>query len=769
MRTTPVRLTLLAAVACTLTWLLASAAPASAGTFPIYACKADPNRFSSTTQAFADFDSPALGSIPTGGMYMRRACGETDAAPYGMVAGNVVRSGRVEPGNQAGFVLDAPPQTSFVELKWSGRVRRRDCRYALQMYALAPDGSLVKKIRNWGANRNCGKTDRGYAQVAQVGGVRKPVPFPIAGATRIVQRSVCVGGSRKRFCSARSINRIQTFWAEATVADGSPPAAAIVQDNPFTQGLWVSAGSHHVSYTTSDNVGVKSARAVVGASQGDQQFRSCDYTRTIPCDNTPGSIDVRTAELAEGSQPLVVRVTDAADNTADSQPVTVRIDRTAPTAPAVSVEGGETWRSQNSFAAVWQNPDEGDRAPITAIHWRLCRTGGSSCTSGSQSGAGIARLADLRVPEPGEWQLRIVREDAAGNRNDDYASQPVTLRHDPEAPQLAFEGAPADDPTRVSVAVTERISGIAGGQIELSREGSNTWQALSTKLEGGRLLARIDDAALEPGRWYLRAQATDLAGNVGVAAAPQPLTLPLRIQSAVQAGVVTTRIVREKVRGRKGRRGSRRRTIRRRVTELRPQARVRWGDHVTVAGRLTNRDGQALPGQQIQVLGPGPNGEQLLVVLTTDAQGGFSYRAAGSASRTLRFVHPGTPTVLPAESRVTLVVPAAGSFKASRKRLPNGGRLVFRGRVASLPLPAAGKLVELQVRQPSGEWTTFRTLRTDARGRWALRYRFQLVRCHTTYRLRARIPAEAGYPFVEGHSRSRKVTVRGAEGPCPRP
>jgi hypothetical protein len=222
--------------------------------------------------------------------------------------------------------------------------------------------------------------------------------------------------------------------------------------------------------------------------------------------------------------------------------------------------------------------------------------------------------------------------------------------------------------------------------------------------------------------------------------------------------------VREKVRGRKGRR-----TIRRRVTELRPEARVRWGDHVTVAGRLTNRDGQALPGQQIQVLGPGPNGEQLLAVLTTDAQGSFSYRAAGSASRTLRFVHPGTPTVLPAESRVTLVVPAASSFKASRKRLPNGGRLVFRGRVASLPLPAAGKLVELQVRQPSGEWTTFRTLRTDARGRWALRYRFQLVRCHTTYRLRARIPAEAGYPFVEGHSRSRKVTVRGAEGPCPRP
>jgi hypothetical protein len=487
-----------------------------------------------------------------------------------------------------------------------------------------------------------------------------------------------------------------------------------------------------------------------------------------PCNNDPGRIQVDTTKLGEGTQPLVVRAIDAADNAADSQPVTIRVDRTAPAAPAVSVEGGEQWTSRNSFSVSWVNPDEGDRAPITAAHWRLCRPGGGSCTSDSQSGTGIARLADLKVPEPGEWELRVVREDAAGNRNDDYASQPVRLRHDPEAPTLSFEAAPGDDPTRVSVAVSEKISGIAGGQIELSAAGSNTWQALPAKLEGSRLVARVDDAALPPGAYLLRAQATDLAGNVGVAAAPQPLTLPLRIQSALQAGVVKTRIVRDRAEGRKGRRGSRRRTVRRRVTELRSESRVRFGGHVTIAGRLTNHDGQPLPGQQVQVLGPGAGGEQLLGMLTTDAQGGFSYRAAGtSGSRTLRFVHPGKPTILPAESRVTLVVPAAGSFKPSRKRVVNGARVVFRGRVRSLPLPAAGKLVELQVKQPTGEWTTFRTLRTGPDGRWALRYRFRYVRCHTTYRLRARIPAEAGYPFADGHSRSRKVTVRGAQGPCP--
>ena len=772
MRATTVRLTLLATLACVLTWLLATAAPAAAGTYTVEACCAA-ERFGSSSQAFVDF--PTLG-IPTSGMYMRRACGRFDNAPVGLVVGNVVRSGRVGRGTQAGFVLDAPPSTSFVKFDWSGRARRRDCRYSLQMYALAGDGSPVKVrwpdgtvhggLRNFLANRSCGKTDRGYAQIAQVGRKYLPQPFAMLGpATRIVQRSVCVGGSRKHFCTARSINRIQTFSAAATVADATQPSVSIVQDNPFTQGTWVSSGTQSVGYTVSDNVGVKTAE--VAGLPAARHIRSCNYTQTVPCTNDPGRVDVDTSRLGEGTQPLVVRAIDAADNAADSQPVTVRIDRAAPAAPAVSVEQGEGWSSQNSFTAVWQNPDEGDRAPITAAHWRLCRAGGSACTTGSQSGAGISRLADLRVPEPGEWQLRVVREDAAGNRNDDYASQPVTLRWDPEAPALNFEAAPAEDPTRVSVAVTEKISGIAGGQIELSLAGSNNWQGLPTKLEGGRLVAHIDDSALTPGQYLVRGQATDLAGNVGVAAAPQPLTLPLRIQSSIQAGVVTTRTVRERAKGKKGRRGSRRRTIRRRVTELRPEARVRWGSHVTIAGRLTNRDGQPLPGQQIQVLAPGAGGEELLAVLATDAQGAFSYRAAGSASRTLRFVHPGTPTVLPAESRVTLVVPAASSFKPSRKRLPNGGSVVFRGRVASLPLPPAGKLVELQVRQRSGEWTTFRTLRTDAQGRWAMRYRFQLTECHTTYRLRARIPTEAGYPFAEGHSRSRKVRVLGAEGPCP--
>jgi hypothetical protein len=535
MRTASVRITLLAAVAGTLTSLLATAAPAAAGTYTINACQAD--RLGFSTRAFSDY--------ATRGMKWKRACNPAGPGLRGLITGNVVRSGRVVRGAQSRFIMDAPPGTSFLNLNWSGKAIRRDCRYALQMYALGPDGSPVEKIRNWRANHNCPKADG--LQVAQIG-VPRPKQFNIAGATRIVQRTVCSGSRHKPFCSARSINQVRTYYAQATVADGSPPAVSIVQDNRFTQGAWVN-GTQSVTYTASDNVGIKAGVALVGGREI-RQDRPCDYTRPIPCTNDPGRVEVDTTKLEEGSQALAVQAVDAADNANASQAVTVRVDRTAPAAPAVSVEGGETWRSANDFDAVWQNPGEGDRAPIMAAHWRLCRSGTDSCTSGSQAATGIARLADLKVPEPGEWQLRVVREDAAGNRNDSYASQPVRLRHDPEPPTLGFEFAPADDPTRVSVAVTDKTSGVAGGQIELSPEGSNTWQTLPTRLDGDRLLARIDDASLPPGRYLLRAQASDLAGNVGVAAAALPVTLPLRIHSAMQAGVAKTKVSRPR-RGRR--------------------------------------------------------------------------------------------------------------------------------------------------------------------------------------------------------------------------
>jgi 5-hydroxyisourate hydrolase-like protein (transthyretin family) len=308
----------------------------------------------------------------------------------------------------------------------------------------------------------------------------------------------------------------------------------------------------------------------------------------------------------------------------------------------------------------------------------------------------------------------------------------------------------------VSVSVADNVSGLADGAIELSREGSGTWQALHTEKSSDRLVARVDDAALPAGRYLVRAHARDQAGNESSTSQPLALTLPLRIASTMTAGIAQTKIVRRTVR-----RDGKRRRIRRPVTVLKPSGPVAFGRRVDIRGRLANRDGRAVAGASIQVFSRSvTSAEQLVGVVQTNAEGRFSYRASGTMSRTLRLAYGGSPLILPAQRQVRLRVPAAGSLRVSRRRVLNGQTVRFSGSVRAQPLPPGGKLVALQVRL-SGRWQTFRTTRTDSAGRWSIPYRFKRTRGVQRYRFRLGLPPEAGYPFAAGASRSLVVRVRG--------
>jgi hypothetical protein len=275
--------------------------------------------------------------------------------------------------------------------------------------------------------------------------------------------------------------------------------------------------------------------------------RQCDFGRVAPCVNGPGDLSVDTARLSDGPHPLAVVAEDSARNRGFSQVITARVDNTPPPRVDVAADGGEGWRSTPGLALTWTNPDEGDRAPITAAHYRLCKSGTSECTPGRVAGDGIARLG-VAAPAPGAYDVTIFREDAAGNSQSDNASVPLKLRYDPEAPQAAFEALSATDPTRVSVAVADRVSGVAGGAIEISRQGSGSWQPLATQLEGDRLVARIDDSRLEAGTYSVRAHAVDQAGNRVTtdrlaSGEPVTITLPLRVASRMRAGVAVRKTV----------------------------------------------------------------------------------------------------------------------------------------------------------------------------------------------------------------------------------
>jgi 5-hydroxyisourate hydrolase-like protein (transthyretin family) len=475
-------------------------------------------------------------------------------------------------------------------------------------------------------------------------------------------------------------------------------------------------------------------------------------------------VNVDTGRLEEGTQPLVVEAEDAAGNRATSSPVSVRMDNTAPGAVAANLAGGEDWRNRNDFDLSWQHPEEVDRAPITAVHYRVCPADGGECTVGSRVAPGIQELADIAVPRPGTWKLALWRQDAAGNAEPANTSVPVALRYDPEAPELAFEPPPASDPTLISALVEDSVSGVESGAIEISRQGSNAWYSLATQHEGGRLNARIDDAQLPPGTYLLRATARDQAGNQTSTdrrsdGQPMVVTLPLRVPAEMRAGVVRERTVRRTVR-----RGGKRRKVTRRVTSLRSSARVRFRRRVRLTGRLENVDGQPIANADVGVLArSGSTPEQLVATVRTDDRGRYAYEAVATSSTIFRFVYSGTAFMLPAEREVTVFVRAASSIRARPKRLLNGQAVTFTGTVHSLPIPPAGKLVELQVLL-SGRWQTFRTTLADSDGRWRVRYRFRRSCGLVRFRFRARLPAEAGYTFESGRTRAVRVHVRGR--PC---
>ena len=84
---------------------------------------------------------------------------------------------------------------------------------------------------------------------------------------------------------------------------------------------------------------------------------------------------------------------------------------------------------------------------------------------------------------------------------------------------------------------------------------------------------------------------------------------------------------------------------------------------------------------------------------------------------------------------------------------------MFRGRLRSGPVPEAGKLLTLQALTARG-WRTFGTPRARAGdGRWYFRYRFMGTSTPTRYSFRVIAPAESGYPYAQGNSKTTRVFV----------
>ena len=143
--------------------------------------------------------------------------------------------------------------------------------------------------------------------------------------------------------------------------------------------------------------------------------------------------------------------------------------------------------------------------------------------------------------------------------------------------------------------------------------------------------------------------------------------------------------------------------------------------------------------------------------IATDAGGRFVYQLPAGVSRRVWFVHRTGGGA--AAANVDMLVRAPVTLRSSRRSLRNGEATRFRGRVGG-SADTGGLVVELQYPQRGG-WQTFATTQVGRKGRFRYRYRFTRTVGTRTYRLRARVPAQRGYPFVPGASRTVRVRVGG--------
>jgi hypothetical protein len=158
---------------------------------------------------------------------------------------------------------------------------------------------------------------------------------------------------------------------------------------------------------------------------------------------------------------------------------------------------------------------------------------------------------------------------------------------------------------------------------------------------------------------------------------------------------------------------------------------------------------------------PGARGKRAGTVTTRD-DGRFSYRIARGPSRRLRFEYKAY-SLDPApvsSAEVTFGVRAGFRLRLRPRRVRNGQRVVFRGRLKGGPA-RKGARVSIDVLVPDARRRVpIGSVRADAKGRFRFAYRFRRTLVEARYRFQARLVAQPGYPYRGARSRRVSVEVR---------
>jgi hypothetical protein len=196
---------------------------------------------------------------------------------------------------------------------------------------------------------------------------------------------------------------------------------------------------------------------------------------------------------------------------------------------------------------------------------------------------------------------------------------------------------------------------------------------------------------------------------------------------------------------------------------LKPSRTLRWGQRFRTRGRLTALDGRALSGVPVVATVLGSRGR------VTRTIGQAKTRRDGSWAMRLRARFPsGRVGFTYADGRgggatATLRAKVRAGVRLTAKRhvVAPFGRIRVGGRLLGGPVPRRGKVVEMQARgQREKRWITFKTVRTDRRGRFTATHKLKQGYRNVTYEFRAVSRFDAGYPYETGASAVERVAVR---------
>jgi hypothetical protein len=321
------------------------------------------------------------------------------------------------------------------------------------------------------------------------------------------QAAITISAPGETLVQFRSVDGVGNVSAWAPASPG--PTNTVRLDRTAPSDPTVTGGS--LAWQQVSSVTISAGGATDGLSGVSYyQYRASTDGGTTWSSTTPGaSVTITT----EGETIVQFQTVDAAGNTSNWAPAspgpanTVRIDRTAPSTPAVT-GGSLTWQNVSSVTVTGSASSDGAGSGVALYQHRSSTDGGTTWTA-AQNGATVT------IGSQGQTLVQFRAVDATGLQSawapaSATAGSTVRIdRTDPGTPTVSGGALAWQDVNHLVLSAngaSDPLSGVASYQYRTSTNGGTTWS-------GAQAGSSVNITA--EGETLVQFRAIDAAGNIG--------------------------------------------------------------------------------------------------------------------------------------------------------------------------------------------------------------------------------------------------------------